>query len=395
MVTFNARIRSVCLLIVPLFFVALGCGCVSQSSSKPEVTKSAGPIFYPAPPEPPRYQFLTSFKGPDDFSTKSSGMDSFLGSQSAEGDLIKKPYGVIIRNGVIYLGDSSSGVYQFDLNNKKFLAFKGSKGLGKIVQPINVSGDEAGNTFVCDPARKQVLEYDKNDIFVRAFSYQDSWKPVDAEAYEGKLYVADSTGGRGGVKVFDLKSGQFLEAIGLSGPPEQNLGIAVNIAFDKEGYLYVVDAHKFMIMKYDRDGHYRGKLGGPGDSPGFFGRPRGIALDRAGRIYAVDAAFDVVQVFASTGQMLTYFGDEKDVPGSLTLPAGIYIDYDNINLFTQYAAPGFEIEYLILITSQFNNKQAINVYGYGRMQGVTYKSDQELYQEMLERLEREKAKTEK
>lgn len=387
-----ARIRSVCLMVIPTLIFSLGSGCVSQSPSTPESTKSAGPIFYPAPPEPPRYQFLTSFKGPEDFNVKASGMDSFLGSQSAEGDLIKKPYGVIIRNGVIYLGDTSSGLYQFDLNNKKFLAFKGSKGLGKIVQPINVSGDGAGNTFVCDPVRKQVLEYDKNDIFVRAFSYQDSWKPVDAEVYEGKLYVADSTGGTGGIKVFDLKTGQFLEVIGLTGPPDQTLGIAVNIAFDKEGYLYVVDAHKFMIMKYDRDGHYRGKLGGPGDSPGFFGRPRGIAVDRAGRIYAVDAAFDVVQVFASTGQMLTYFGDEKDVPGSLTLPAGIHIDYDNIDMFKQYAAPGFEVEYLILVTSQFNKKQAINVYGYGRAQGAKYKSDQELYQEMLERLEREKAK---
>lgn len=375
---------------ITLLMVALIASCVSQPASAPEAPKSTAPVFYPPPPEPPRYQFLTSFKGADDFKSKGSGMDSFLGSASESGEQIKKPYGVMIRNGVIYLGDTSNGVWQWDLNNKKFLSFKGSKGLGKIVQPINISGDQEGNTYVCDPVRKQVLQYDRSDFFVRAFSNPQPWKPVDAQAFEGKLYVADSTGGTGGVKVFDQQSGQLLETIGVTGPPEQTLGIAVNIAFDADGFLYVVDAHKFQIMKYDRDGHYRGSLGGPGDSPGFFGRPRGIAIDRKGRIYVVDAAFDVVQVFASTGQMLTFFGDEKDVPGSLTLPAGISIDYDNIDLFKQYAAPGFEIEYLILVSSQFNKNQVINVYAHGRLQGEHYKTDQELYQEMLERVEREK-----
>ncbi len=380
----------VCNAVVSLIFFVLLAACVSQPAA-PAAKKSDAPVFYPAPPDPPRYQFLTSFKGAEDFQSKASGVSSFLGSQAAEGEQIKKPYGIFIRNGVIYLGDTSTGVFEFDLVNKKFFSFRGSKGLGKIVQPINLSTDKEGNTYVCDPIRKQVLMYDKNDFFLRAFSNQEAWKPVDAEVYDDKVYVVDSTSGTGGVKVFDQKTGRFLEAIGLKGTPEQKLGIAASIAIDNDGFLYVVDVHKFKVMKYDRDGHYRGSLGGPGDSPGFFGRPRGIAVDRAGRLYAVDAAFDVVQVFAPTGQMLTYFGDEKLVPGSLTLPAGIHLDYDNIDLFKHYAAPGFEIEYLILVSSQFNTAQAINVYAYGRMAGAKYKSDQELYQDMLERIERERA----
>ncbi len=376
--------------VVSVSLLVLMAGCVS--SPTPEA-KKAGPVFYPAPPEAPRYQFLTSFKGAEDFDgTKDSGINSFLGGKKAESEKIKKPYGVIIRNGQMYVGDTTTGVFQFDLVNKKFSAFKGSKGLGKIVEPINISTDPEGNTYVCDTKRLQVLQYDKNDIFIRAFSNKDPWKPVDAEVYDGKLYVADSTSGTGGVKVFDLKTGQVLDTIGLTGTPEQTIGIGVNIAFDKDGFMYVMDAHKFMVMKYDRDGHYRGSLGQPGDSPGFFGRPRGVAVDRGGRLYAVDAAFDVVQVFSPTGQLLTYFGDEKDVPGSLTLPAGIFLDYDNIEMFKKYAAPGFEIEYLIFVASQFNKTQVVNVYSYGRMKGAAYKSDTELYQELLEKLEREKSK---
>lgn len=381
-----------CTAVVSVILFGLMAGCVSQPTT-PEAPKSAGPVFYPAPPEPPRYQFLKSFKGEEDFDeTKGAGLNSFLGGKKSEKDQLKKPYGVIIRSGKMYVGDTVSGVFQFDLVNKKLSSFSGSKGLGKIVQPINLSLDAEGNSYVCDTSRKQVLQYDKNDFFIRAFSSTDKWNPVDAEVYEGKLYVADSSPGTGGVRTFDPKTGQALDTIGRTGSPEQQLRIAVNISFDHEGFLYVVDAHKFKIMKYDRDGHYRGSLGGPGDSPGFFGRPRGIAIDRNGRLYAVDAAFDTVQVFAPTGQLLTYFGDEKDVPGSLTLPAGIFLDYDNIELFKKYAAPGFEIEYLIFVASQFNKLQVVNVYGYGKMQGATYKTDTELYQELLEKLEREKAK---
>ncbi|MDD5758181.1 MAG: hypothetical protein PHI06_03765 [Desulfobulbaceae bacterium] len=377
--------------IVSAIFFALMAGCVSQPPA-PEAPKPKGTVFYPAPPESPRYQFLTSFKGAEDFEGKEeSSLKTFLGKQQTEGFQFKKPYGVIIRDGQMYVGDTIGGVFHFDLINKKLSAFKGSKGLGKIVQPINLSLDKEGNMYVCDTSRKQVLQYDKNDIFIRAFSYKEAWKPVAAEVYEGKLYVADSTTGAGGIKVFDLKTGVNTETIGLTGPQEQTLGIAVNLAFDKDGFIYVMDARKFMIMKYDRDGHYRGSLGGPGDSPGFMGRPRGIAIDRAGRMYAVDAAFDTVQVFAPTGQLLTFFGNEKDVPGSLTLPAGIFLDYDNIELFKKYAAPGFDIEYLIFVTSQFNKYQVVNVYAYGTMQGATYKSDTVLYQELLEKLEREKA----
>jgi sugar lactone lactonase YvrE len=370
-----------------ILFVSFA-GCVSQPTPT-DTKKPTETVFYPAPPEPPRYQFLKSFKGPEDFNKKET---SFLGSSGAGTVQVKKPYGIIIRDGVISVGDTTTGVYQFDLKNKQFLAFKGSKGLGKIVGPINLSTDKEGNTYVCDSERKQVLQYDKNDFFIRAFSNQTPWRPVDAEAFEGKLYVADSTKMTGGVKVFDQKTGQFLEAIGIAGQPEEKVGMAVNIAFDHDGYLYVMDAYTFSIMKYDRDGHYRGRLGGPGDSPGFFGRPRGVAVDRAGKIYAVDGAFDVVQVFASTGQLLTYFGDAEDAePGALTLPAGIFLDYDNIDYFKEYAAPGFEIEYLILVTSQFNAKQVINVYAYGKMQGAKYKTDQELFQELQEKLRREKA----
>jgi hypothetical protein len=39
------------------------------------------------------------------------------------------------------------------------------------------------------------------------------------------------------------------------------------------------------------------------------------------------------------------------------------IDYDNVGLFQKYAAPGFKIEYLILLTNQAG-PQKVSVYGF-------------------------------
>ena len=42
----------------------------------------------------------------------------------------------------------------------------------------------------------------------------------------------------------------------------------------------------------------------------------------------------------------------------------VKIDYDNVGYFRRYAAPGFEIEYLVMVASQFGlNKVA--VFGFG------------------------------
>jgi len=372
--------------LVAFILVLLTAGCVSA----PRAPKSDKPVFYPPPPDLPRYQFLTSYQGTGDFKEKGSGLDAFLGTAGGGGYILKKPFGVVMQNKSIYIVDTQATVFRFDLFNRKVTTLKGAKGLGKLVQPINISLDAEGNKYVCDPVRRQVIMYDKNDFYVRAFSYAKPWKPVDAEVFEGQLFVVDSTKAKGGIMVFDLKSGEFLEKIGDKGPPDQRLAIGTNLAIDKDGYLYVMDAGRFQIVKYDRDGHYRGHLGEPGDSLGQFGRPRGIAIDRDGRIYACDAAYNIVQVFAHNGQVLTFFGGSGAGPGTLSLPAGVFLDYDqkHIDLFKDYIDPDFEVEYLVLVTSQFHKDQSVNVYGFGKKRGAHYKDDAVLYDEMLERLRR-------
>ena len=107
--------------------------------------------------------------------------------------------------------------------------------------------------------------------------------------------------------------------------------------------------------------------GRAGDRPGEFARPKGVAVDREGRVYVVDAAAQVIQIFNAEGRLLLFFGEPRGSAASLDLPAKVVIDYDHVGLFQQYAAPGFQLEYLVLASNQFGDRK-VSVYGFGRKQ---------------------------
>ena len=209
---------------------------------------------------------------------------------------------------------------------------------------------------------------------------------MDAAPFGDRLYVADPSVGL--VHVFDKRSGELVRTIGNQGEPAERLDRPTNLAFDREGALYVSDVGRFQVVKFDRDGRFRAAFGKPGDNLGHFARPKGIALDRAGRLYAVDATFNNVQVFHPQGRLLMFFGQGGEGPGEFQLPAKVTIDYDNVKYFESYAAPGFRIEYLVLVTSQFG-PHLVNVFGYGQETGRSYPSDDELIRQLDERRRKE------
>ena len=52
-------------------------------------------------------------------------------------------------------------------------------------------------------------------------------------------------------------------------------------------------------------------------------------------------------------------------PGGLSVPFGITLDYDNAALFNDRAPVGFEIEYVVAVTSNFGSCK-VNIYGFLR-----------------------------
>jgi DNA-binding beta-propeller fold protein YncE len=139
-----------------------------------------------------------------------------------------------------------------------------------------------------------------------------------------------------------------------------------NVAVDQQGRIYVSDTGGFCAKIYDADGNYLRTIGDLGITPGQFALPKGIGVDRESRVYVLDAAAPVIQLFDSEGKLLMFFGQPNDSgPGGLYLPAGLTVDYDNVNLFQQYAAPGYKLEYLILVTNQVG-PQKVSIYGFLR-----------------------------
>ena len=359
-----------------LALVAAGC------ASAPPPAQGPPPVYYPPAPQPPRVQFLTAFSGSQDVQSQ-SGFNRFVVGE-AKNVKLDKPYGVAMHGGRIYVCDTNATVVVFDLEKRTFDVLAGATGQGQLVAPVNISITPDGTKYVADPARGQVVVFGADDQYVRAYGVEEKWRPVDAMAYEGRLYVVD--GVNGAVRVFDLASGRQVKRIGDSG--DERLQRPTNLAFDAAGDLLVSDIGRFQVVRYDRDGHFQGTVGQLGDNLGHFARPKGIAVDRDGHLLAVDAAFNNVQLFDPEGRLLMFFGAPGEGPGGLQLPAKVTIDYENLDYFRPFVAPGFELSYVALVTSQFG-PNLVSVFGYGRERGREYPSDDELRAEIAARRQAE------
>ena len=369
---------------------AVGALIVLAASCAARVQPQQATVFFPPPPSPPRIQYLTSFSGLKDIETQSS-FNRFVAGEKEDLKL-DKPYGAAVYEGKIYVCDTNASIFVFDLKGKTFGGLKGAVGPGKLMQPINVSVDADGIKYVSDPVRGQVVAFDRNDAYLKAYGVPGDWRPVDAVAFEDRLYVVDTANHV--VTIFDKGSGEIVKTIGDRGESAERLERPTNLSFDSEGSLYVTDVSKFQVLKFDRDGHFKSAFGKPGDNLGHFARPKGTAVDRDGHLYAVDASFNNVQIFNKDGRLLMFFGEAGDKPGEFLLPAKVTIDYDNLAYFRQYVQADFQVDYLVFVTNQFGPR-LVNVLAYGKKTGQTYPTDEELLKEIDERRKKELEKLSK
>jgi len=279
---------------------------------------------------------------------------------------VKKPYGVAVHKGAVYVCDTKRSIINiFDLEGKRY-GFLGFKGLGKLEKPINITIDERGYKYVADAGRKEIVVFDAGDDFYKTFGGDKLMRPVDVAVFQGKVFVCDSKACK--IRVFDKKTLKFLYEFGEKGSGPGQFALPTNIAVDAEGHLYVSDTINGRVQKVDDRGKHLFTYGRLGDMPGEFARPKGLAVDREGRLYVVDSAFENVQIFNREGRLLLNFAHAGNKPGDLNLPAQVIIDYDNVKYFRSYADKHFKIEYLVIVTSQYGPRK-VNVFGFGHYEG--------------------------
>jgi DNA-binding beta-propeller fold protein YncE len=343
--------------------------CAAAPAKTPEPSKA---VFYPPLPNPPRIQHLTTIASDRDISEPAGGFARFIAGDDSNAQRLRQPYGVAMYDGKMYVADSRApGLAVFDLRQRRFTLIPGA-GNGRMKRPINVTIDSDGTKYVTDTGRDQVLIFDRGDRFVSAYGTEGQFKPVDTAIAGDRLYVVDIKHHQ--VQVLDKRTGKLLFRFGEPGSKAGELFHPTNIAIGPDGDVYVVETSNFRVQRFTAEGKPVRIYGEAGAEFGTFSRPKGIAIDRAGRLYVGDAAFENVQIFETNGRLLLYFGQPGERAEGLNLPAGVTIDYDNVEYFRRYADPGFAIEYVILVASQFGPNK-VDVFGFGRMRGMDYPAD--------------------
>lgn len=342
-----------------LAFLTLLCLAAGCATKKPAPKNF---VVFPPPPDEPRIQYLMSYGSETDLGGPGKFSAFVVGEERVFRPIVK-PYGLAISQGKIYVCDTQAGnVSIADLAKRKMRYLK-PEGLAAMKLPINVAVDSDGTCYVTDIGRAQVLIYGKDGALLDAVGQKNEMRPCGIALAGDRLYVTDLTNHC--VRVYNKRTRQLLFTAPRAATDEKaRLFAPTNVAVDRKGRICVSDSGGFAAKIYDVEGNHLQTIGELGITPGQFSLPKGIGADREGRIYVVDAAAPVTQVFDADGRLLMMFGEPKSSgEGGLYLPAGLSIDYDNVGLFQKYVAPGFKLEYLILITNQVGPKK-VSIYGF-------------------------------
>ena len=284
------------------------------------------PRVWPMPPDTPRIRLIGAISGSGDLRAARSGMEGFLAALRGPRPPIRfsRPHGVAIHEpDLLAVADTAGGaVHVIDLEQRTHRIVSGWQG-ERFEVPIGVAwaGDRL---FVTDAGRGEVIELDAEGRYHHRFGGKILRRPVGITYVPSRrqLYVVD--GDAHCIVVFDL-GGKFVRTIGRPGvePGAFNYPTHLCCAGDK---LLVADSGNFRVQLLDLDGRCVRTIGQKGNGAGDFALPKGVAFDREGHIYVVDAHFENIQVFNEQGRLLMAFGREGRGAGRFSLPAGLTID---------------------------------------------------------------------
>lgn len=329
-----SKARIACAVLGTAALLLAGC---AEAPRTPEGKRAELPV-YPPPPEAPRILWERTLYGsadvvPDD---KDGALRRMVTGETRTGDGLSKPYGLAVRNGKVYVGDTvARNVAVFDLNARKFTRI-GLDDPGSLRMPFGLDVDSAGRLYVLDGTLKRVHVYDASGKFLRALGQDIQWSRPAGLALDEKrqrLYVVDVGGVTSNdhrIRALDLQSGKLLFDIGKRGNGQGEFNLPRDAVVGADGLLYVVDGGNFRVQVFDGDGKFVKTFGAVGHQGGQFSRPKEIAADTEGNIYVVDSAFGNFQIFNRDGALLLDVGGRgsQDAPGRFMLPSGIAVDAD-------------------------------------------------------------------
>lgn len=163
--------------------------------------------------------------------------------------------------------------------------------------PTGLATDQQG--FIYGAATNYIFKYSNTGKILQQFERTNgvvaSQVPADvltrpnykglAVDKQGNVYVADS--GNDQVMKFNAQ-GKFVKAWGSHGQRRGQFYMLYAIAIDSKGLIYVADRHNHRIQVFDEQGNFVKMWGSKGQGAGQFVQPVALAIDSADNVYVLD-----------------------------------------------------------------------------------------------------------
>lgn len=287
-----------------------------------------------------RIEYLGFYVGDGDLREKSGGwLEKYVLGEPLSRSVFKKPFAVDARFGKVLVTDTvARRVVLFDLAKK-------------TITPLNITDNDPSGLGLDIGAATGVAFANSKEFWLAIAQSQDVIRcSIDGD-FLGKVgggvmvrptalaidhprrraVVVDTPMHR--LAVFTL-DGTFLHYLGERGTGTGQFNYPLDVDFDAEGDLFVLDALNARVQRFHWDGaayRYQQHFGEHGTASGSFQMPKSLAVTPSGHLYITDSLGDKITVFDRDGTFLLTFGGrfvatDKMAPGGLNMPAGIAAD---------------------------------------------------------------------
>src|SRR3989304_23955 len=227
------------------------------------------------------------------------------------------PIGVAVdtRGSVYVVEVGNHRVQKFDPQGKVLLLWGGhgrNQGQFSFPEGIAILGDIV---YVSDTLNHRIQKFTTSGAFLaqwQGFGTQNLFSMLPCEWVAGHSSSPPALVQR--VASHSLGDREFQDCIG--------------VAANAQGEVYVVDAGKHRLLKFDKEGRLLTQWGRYGSGPGQFWTPLGVEVDREGAVYVADSGNHRIQKFKTDGTFFTEFGNFGSDPGGLNLPMDLAVSSD-------------------------------------------------------------------
>jgi hypothetical protein len=201
---------------------------------------------------------------------------------------INRPLSIAVDgSGKIFVGSGADGsVSVYDSSG--MLLYKLGSGSGEFLMPSDIAISGAGVVYVTDSRKNTVKAYKTTGEYQFSFGAFNFPTGIAVDDASAEVYISDHNNVR--IRIYNL-NGQWKKDISLSGRLLRPQGIASDA--DR---LYITDAYHSTTAVYSKTGTFLKYIGYYGGSEGEFRIPMDLAFDRDGKLFITNSGNQRVEV---------------------------------------------------------------------------------------------------